>query len=149
MKVGEACTREVVIVDRNESILEAAKLMRHHHVGDVVVVRDKSTARTPVGILTDRDIVVEVLGREVDPNAVAIGDAMSFDLLTACEDDDVGETLARMRSRGVRRIPVVNRAGGLEGILTLDDYLELVTEELAGMVSLIKTGQQHEYRKRH
>lgn len=144
MKVGEVCNREVVIVDQGESVLEAAKLMRQYHVGDVVVVREGK----PVGILTDRDIVVELLAKEVDPGAVSIGEAMSYDLVTAPEEADLGETIERMRSKGVRRVPVVNRQGRLEGILAIDDYLELVTEELNGVVNLIKAEQRQEYRDR-
>jgi len=148
MKVGEVCNREVVIVDRDESILEAAKLMRSYHVGDVVVVRDKETSRTPVGILTDRDIVVELLALEVDLEAITIGDAMSFDLVIAREEDDLGETIEKMRSHGVRRMPVVNAQGGLEGILALDDYVEVMAEQFGDLVQLIRNEQRQEYRER-
>lgn len=144
MKVGEVCNREVVIVERGETILEAAKLMRHYHIGDVVVVQDGK----PVGILTDRDIVVELLAKEVDLTTVTIGDAMSFNLVTAREEDDLSEAIVTMRNKGVRRIPVVDHRGRLAGILSTDDYLELVTEELEGMVNLIKTEQRQELQNR-
>lgn len=148
MKVREICNREVVIVGRDDSILEAAKLMRHLHVGDVVVVRDRSGERVPVGILTDRDIVVKLLAREVDPKSVSIGDAMSFEVITAQEEDDVSDTIEKMRRHGVRRVPVVNRDGVLEGIFSLDDYLELMAEEFGSLAQLIKIEQRQEYRER-
>jgi len=148
MKVGEVCNREVVIVDRQDSILDAARLMRHLHVGNVVVVRDRRSGRVPVGILTDRDIVVEMLAREVDLEAVSIGDAMSFELVTAREEDDLDDTIETMRLHGVRRIPVVNGQGGLEGIFSLDDYIELLAERFGSLAQLIKTEQRLEYRER-
>lgn len=144
MKVGEVCNREVVVVNRDQSILDAAKLMRSFHVGDVVVVQDAGSVRTPVGILTDRDIVVKLLAREIDLAAVSIGDAMSFDLVTAGEEDSVIDAIEKMRNQGVRRIPVVSSQGGLEGILSLDDCLELVAEQVDDLVQLIKTEQRRE-----
>lgn len=144
MRVGDVCNREVIVVNRDQSILEAAKLMRSFHVGDVVVVREKGSVRTPVGILTDRDIVVKLLAMEIDLTAVSIGDAMSFDLVTAGEEDSVIEAIEKMRNQGVRRIPVVNSQGGLEGILSLDDCLELVAEQVGDLVQLIKTEQRRE-----
>jgi CBS domain-containing protein len=144
MKVGEVCNREVVVVNRDQSILDAAKLMRSFHVGDVVVVQDAGSVRTPVGILTDRDIVVKLLAREIDLAVVSIGDAMSFDLVTAGEEDSVIDAIEKMRNHGVRRIPVVSSQGGLEGILSLDDCLELVAEQVGDLVQLIKTEQRRE-----
>jgi CBS domain-containing protein len=144
MIVGEVCTREVVFIDRDASILEAARLMRQHHVGDVIVADDRHGEWVPVGILTDRDIVVELLAREVDLNAVSIGDVMSLDLLTAEEDADLTETIKTMRSRGVRRVPVLNRGGGLVGILAADDLIELIAEQLSDVVGLIAAEQKRE-----
>ena len=144
MRVGEACNREVVIIDRKETIVEAARLMRAHHVGDVVVVEQRPIGKMPVGILTDRDIVVELLAQEVDFRSLSIEDCMSFDLLQAREDEDLLEVLERMRGKGVRRIPVVSSNGALQGILTFDDIIELLAEQVHNLVSLMHTGQQHE-----
>lgn len=147
MKVGEICTREVVIIEKNASVLEAAKLMRAYHVGDIVAVEPHPGERIPVGILTDRDIVVELIAGGVDLQSVTVGDVMSYQLVTALEDDDVIETVKRMRNRGVRRIPVVNGRGGLEGILSLDDLLDLLAEQLSDIVFLIKREQKEEEEK--
>lgn len=148
MLVGELCNREVVIVDRDATILEAAKLMRWHHVGDVIVAEERGGEKVPIGILTDRDIVVELLAEEIDLAIVSVGDAMSFELLTAAENDDLLETVQRMRNRGVRRLPVVNAAGGLVGILTLDDVLEILAEQLSDVVRLVGNEQHAEHERR-
>ena len=105
--------------------------MRDHHVGDVIVVEHKENGRIPVGILTDRDILIGLLAEGIDLNAVTAGDVMSSELITVEEYDDILVTIELMQDKGVRRIPVVNREGGLEGILAVDDMIELFAEELA------------------
>ena len=148
MNAGELCNREVVIVNRDQTILDAAKLMREYHVGDVVVVEKQKEANVPVGILTDRDIVIKILAQDLDAGKVQIGDTMSFDLLTALEDDEILETVKRMRGRGVRRIPVVNAQGGLEGIIAVDDLVDLLAEQMAELVALISSEQRQEQKNR-
>lgn len=86
MSAGEYCNREVVVVDKRESVRAAIALMRKHHVGDVIVVDEKAGARRPLGILTDRDIVMELLAEDVDLDAVDIGDVMSDELETVGEN---------------------------------------------------------------
>jgi CBS domain-containing protein len=136
MTVGEFCNREVVIASEEATIVEAAQLMRRYHVGDVVIVDHSKSPPVPIGILTDRDIVVEIIAAEVSLDSVKVGDVMSNELITAQEDDGIWDTLQRMRGRGVRRIPVVNAQGGLEGILTVDDLLELFSEELINLAKI-------------
>ena len=130
MTVGKFCNREVIIADKNSSIAEIAKLMRKHHVGDVVLVNDKGGRATPIGILTDRDIVIELIACDVPLDSVSAGDVMSYELVTAREEDSIWDTLQRMRAKGIRRVPVVNDKDELEGILSVDDLLELFAEEL-------------------
>lgn len=148
MNAGEICNREVVIINRDQTILDAAKLMREYHVGDVVVVEKQKEANVPVGILTDRDIVIKILAQDLDAGKVQISDAMSFDLLTALEEDEILETVKRMRGRGVRRIPVVNAQGGLEGIIAVDDLVDLLAEQMADLVALISSEQRQEQKNR-
>lgn len=135
MPIGEICNREVVIMFAHESATEAARLMRQYHVGDVVVVEEKNGRRLPVGIVTDRDLVVEVMAKEVDPALFSVGDLMnppgSGGLVTAREEDGVWETILRMRRHGVRRVPVVDREGALVGIVSADDLAALLAEEFA------------------
>ena len=148
MKTGEACNRTVIVVGRATPLGEAAKLMREHHVGSLVVAED-TDGRAPVGIVTDRDMVVEVLAAGLDYRILTVGEIMGAKLVTASEEDDCLETLQRMRSRGVRRLPVVNAQGGLVGIITIDDLLEIVGEELGEIVQAIGTEQGREAKLRH
>jgi CBS domain-containing protein len=148
MTVGEACNREVIFVDREATIVEAAQLMRTHHVGDVVVAEMRDGVRAPVGILTDRDIAVELVAEEVALTAVSVGDAMSLGLLAVREAEELSEAIGQMKVRGVRRAPVVDDRGALVGILAVDDLLELVAEQLADLVKLISVGQTRERQRR-
>jgi CBS domain-containing protein len=148
MSVGQFCNRDTVILRKEDSIIEAAKLMREFHVGSAVVVEDSVSGAKPVGIITDRDLVIEILAAELDPNAVTVGDIMSYDLTTAREEDGLWETLQRMRVKGVRRIPVVNQQGLLAGILTSDDLLEILAGELTELVKIIGKEQEREQKTR-
>ena len=150
MSIGEICNREVIVIDKDSSIMEAAKLMREHHVGTLVVIEERTAVddAIPVGILTDRDIVIEVIAEEVDFNAIAVRDVMSDELVTARETDGIWETMQRLRARGIRRVPVVTEAGKLAGILAVDDLLELLAEELTDLSKLIKREHQYEQEMR-
>jgi CBS domain-containing protein len=130
MTVGKFCNREVIIAEKNITVTEVAKLMRQHHVGDVVVVDSSGGKTKPIGILTDRDVVIELIACDVAPDSVSAGDVMSYELVTAPEGDSIWDTLQKMRAKGIRRIPVVNETGELEGILSVDDLLELFAEEI-------------------
>lgn len=144
MPIGEICNREVVIVQPGCSTSEAARLMRQHHVGNVVVVEERGGVRVPVGIVTDRDLVVEIMAPELDQTAMTVGDIMVPGLATVTENAGVFEAIEYMRAKGVRRLPVVNNSGGLAGILTLDDLLELMAEELLALAKLVKYEQKKE-----
>lgn len=148
MRVGEVCNREVVVIDRNATLLEAAKLMRSEHVGDVVVTDEQDGNQIPVGILTDRDMVIALIAEEVPLNAVSVGDVMSFELIIARESDGWFETIERMRDRGIRRLPVVAENGSLVGILTVDDMLDLLAEQLSALVRLVASERRHEEQRR-
>lgn len=149
MSVSEFCNREVVIVRADESVMDAVRLMRSQHVGDVVVIRETAGQNIPVGILTDRDIVIEVLAEEVEPGSVTVGDIMSPEMYTVPEGVALLDAIELMRDKGVRRLPVVNPEGGLAGLLTVDDILELVAEQLTDLVRLIGHEQARERRLRN
>ena len=143
MPISEICNREVVYAQRDNSTLEAAQLMRQHHVGDLVVVDENKGIKVPAGIITDRDLVVEIMATGLDPTAITVGDVMTPELAVVKEDAGLYESIQYMRSIGVRRLPVVNANGGLVGILTLDDMLELLAEEMTTLAKLVK----HEHKK--
>jgi CBS domain-containing protein len=144
MTVGKICNREVVITTPEATLIAVAKLMREYHVGDVVVVNARGDEKVPVGIITDRDIVLAIVASEVDLDAVLAGDIMSHELLTAGEQESIWDVLQRMRSHGVRRLPVVNARGGLEGILSVNDFLELISDELLALAQVATRQQQRE-----
>ncbi len=144
MPIGEICTRQVVIVKRKDSILEAARLMRRFHVGNVVVVDEANGRTVPVGILTDRDIVIEIIAKEVPLNSVFVEDVMSSDLMTLEEKRGIWDSIQCMRARGVRRIVVVNEGGSLVGIVSIDDLLELLSGELLDLVKVVMKEQDRE-----
>jgi CBS domain-containing protein len=144
MPISEVCNREVVIVRAGDSVLEAARLMRQHHVGDVLVVEDRGGSRVPIGIVTDRDLVVEIMAAQLDPTAITVSDIMVSELVTVKESAGLFEAIEYMHAKGVRRLPVVDDSGGLVGILTLDDLLELLAEEMAALARLVKYEQKKE-----
>jgi CBS domain-containing protein len=144
MAVGEICNREVVIAERSLSVVHAAQLMRTHHVGDLVVVEARDGRKYPVGILTDRDIVVGVVAAGVNPESLKVGDIMGPEVATVRESEGLFEALRYMRDKGVRRMPVVDSLGGLVGILTMDDMLSLLAEEMTELAKLVSHERQHE-----
>ena len=148
MTVGKVCNREVVFIRREASVPEAARLMREYHVGDIVVVDETTGKRVPVGIVTDRDIVLEVIAAGVNVNDVSVGDIMSNGLVTARENDSVLDTIKIMRAKGVRRLPVINDDNELSGILSVDDLIDLMSEQIADLAKLIAREQKHEQEKR-
>lgn len=148
MPVGDICIREVFIATPDTTVLEAAQLMRENHVGDLLVMDPSKGSRVPVGIVTDRDIVVAVVAPDLDPALLTVGDVMSSELETALEDQGVFETIQQMRSAGVRRIPVVTRQGDLVGIVSIDDLIQLLAEEMTELAKLISREQRRELHAR-
>jgi CBS domain-containing protein len=148
MLLKEVCVLDVVCCARSTGIIEAARLMRKHHTGDLIVVDDPDEERIPAGIITDRDIVVEVLGNGLDPMKTAVSDVMSSKLVIAHEGEDTAVAVERMHQHGVRRVPVVNRQGSLIGVFTLDDALKLHAARASELVEIVAKEQTHERRTR-
>ena len=141
---GQLCSRDVVFTTREATVQSAAKLMRHYHVGTVVVVDDANGRRIPVGIVTDRDIVVEINALDLDPGVITVGDIMTSELVMVREDEGLLETMEVMRHKGVRRLPVVDRAGNLAGILSIDDLLEVLAEQMTELTRIVGRERAHE-----
>ncbi len=113
-------------------------------MGDLVVV-DKVGGRTvPVGVITDRDVAIEVVAMGVDPEMIKVGEVMGPELVTAGEAETVYDTIQRMRARGVRRIPVLDAQGGLAGIVSLADLLEFLAEEITQLAKVFYREQSRE-----
>lgn len=148
MKTGSACTKDVVFVDRETTIYQAAATMREQHVGDLVVVDSAKHTKKPVGLLTDRDIVLSVVAPRLDPNVFTVGDVMSQGIMTVPADQDVFETVHAMRVRGVRRVPVVDKDGEIEGVFALDDFVSLLAREMDEVSKLIYRERDREAKTR-
>ncbi|MEP7296443.1 MAG: CBS domain-containing protein [Burkholderiales bacterium] len=148
MLLKDVCVLEVVSCGRDTRISEAAQLMRERHCGDLVVVDDPRGERVPAGILTDRDIVVEVLGKGLDPATTTVAEVMTRTLAIALDTEGTDVAIERMRQHGVRRLPVVNHAGGLVGIFTLDDALRLNATHALELIDVAAKGLEHERRTR-
>lgn len=148
MAIYEICVPHVVHSPRDTTIQEAAQYMRRHHVGDLVVTDRVNGITIPVGIVTDRDIVLSVVAPGLDPKAITVGDIMNDNLVTIRGELGLMDALQKMRVHGVRRIPVVRESGELVGILTLDDLLGLLAEEMGEVSKLIAREHSRELRAR-
>lgn len=148
MLLNSICTPDVVCCEPATTALAAARIMRRRHIGDLVVVDDEAGDRVPLGIVTDRDIVVEVLGNDLNPATTPVSSVIRTPVVIGREDEDVSEALERMRIHGVRRMPVVSSSGQLIGIVTLDDLLKLVASDVNNLVDVVSREQGREHRTR-
>ena len=148
MNVGHYCNRSVVIVSGEETATAAAVLMRRYHVGTVVVVEERDEQSHPVGVVTDRDLVIEIMATELDPDAMTVGDLITDPPVLAREDDSLFDTLEVMQRKGVRRVPVVSGSGVLVGIITADDVLGLLAEMLDDLAAMVERQRDLEFRRR-
>jgi CBS domain-containing protein len=146
MLLKEICVLDVASCGRDAGILEAARLMRQHHTGDLIVVDDPDGDRVPVGIVTDRDIVVEVLANGLDLTETRVAQIMSAKLVIAAAAEDTSDAMDRMRLHGVRRLPVVDHDGRLMGIVTLDDMLTLHAAQATALAEIVSKEQHREHR---
>ena len=143
--IASICNRDVAFTTRETTVAAAAKLMRHGHVGSLVIVEQLNGGkRMPVGIITDRDIVVEVIATGLDPAVITVGDIMAQELVVGREGDSVLEALEIMRFKGVRRLPTVGPDGQLVGIVTADDLIEVLAEELGELAKIVAHEQSRE-----
>ena len=147
MNAGSVCKRGVVTVAPMDDLVAAAHLMREKHVGYLIVSEASGPSRNErrvVGVLTDRDIVVAVLAQEVDAHALKVGDVMTRNPLLIEEEQSIEAVLHHMREAGVRRVPVVDRSGALSGVLSIDDVLERIAEQLINIAGSIRNEQRME-----
>jgi CBS domain-containing protein len=146
MRVGTLCQRLVFTIRRTDEVTHAADVMREKHVGYLVVVAPDPAEGflRPVGVLTDRDIVVSVVARDLDPRAVRVGDIMTMNPVTARSSDAMEAALRKMRAAGVRRLPIVDGHGELVGVLSMDDVLECIAGDAEDLVGALRHERQVE-----
>jgi predicted transcriptional regulator len=123
-------------------------MMRDAHIGNVVVVENREGKKVPVGVVTDRDIAVQLVAKEIAPHEIAVSDLMGQELFVAHEEEDIHDVIQRMRYRGVRRLPVVSSDGALAGVIALDDLLEYLADELVGIARVSSRGRYAERQRR-
>jgi CBS domain-containing protein len=148
LNAGDVCNRIVTVADRRMTVVQAAQLMRERHVGCLIVGDEVGAGRLVVGIVTDRDIVTSVVAKEADPSMLRVEDVMTGDVVTALEEDSVMDLLGIMRRKGLRRIPIITPQGALVGLVTLDDLLEIMAEQLRTIVLAIQAEQLRERKVR-
>jgi CBS domain-containing protein len=146
--IGQICNREAVVTTRDKTVSDAARLMREHHVGSVIVVEQRDGDQHPIGIVTDRDIAVEIVALDLDPRDVKVGELMGPTLVVAREADDLRETLQLMRVHGVRRLPVMSTRGALVGIVASDDLICVLAEDIATLAAVTERERAREATER-
>jgi len=143
MSLVDLCTRSPIMIAADASLVEAAQQMRARHVGFLVVTADGGNG-PPLGVLTDRDIVIEVVSEGVDPTTVTAEDAMTREPLVVRSDASPEQVLAQMRAFGVRRAPVVDAAGSVVGVVSLDDILDWLADTLGNAAAVVRHEQRIE-----
>lgn len=147
MAVGDLCSRKVVIAFRKDTVADACRLMRENHIGSVVVVED-GARNAPVGMITDRDVAIGVVALGLDPETTLVEAVMRPGIAAVAETDSVRDAIALMRDQGVRRLPVVDRAGRLAGVIAADDLLDLLAGEISDLAVMVSRGMTREHNER-
>jgi CBS domain-containing protein len=135
MSVGRICVREVDTAEVSESVQAAADRMNSRNVGTLLVL---NPLKQPLGIITDRDLAVRVVAKGKDPFSTKVGDVMTLFPRSVREDTPIEQAITLMRAGPYRRLPVVDDADKLVGLLSIDDILDLLTEEFREIGALLK-----------
>lgn len=148
MTAAELCVRTVVVTERRTPLPQAARLMREHHVGSLVVVDETADGRQVAGLLTDRDIVTAVVAREVPASTLHVEDVMTSDVVCVDENDSLPDVLEIMKSRRVRRVPVTGPQRRLIGVIASDDAVRALADELHSLAHALGEQSKVEQIKR-
>lgn len=146
-QLKDFATSVVAVVEPETPAVVVAQLMRRHHIGALVVV-DAAEKTRPVGIVTDRDLVLELMAEGLDPAVFTAGDIMSVDLVLATPDMDAMEAVELMKTHRLRRLVIADDAGRLMGIATMEDVLELLARELANLAAGLAGARDREINER-
>ncbi len=148
MRVQQLCTPDIACCGPRTTVSGAARLMRERHVGDLVVVDDPDGDHTPLGMVSDRDLVIEALARDLDPARTLVHEIMSAPVVVAGSTEDVSEAIKRMRIHGVRRVPVMSEDRKLVGIVCVDDLIKQLAQDARALIEVIDRAQSRERRTR-
>lgn len=144
-KIGK---RRVATVLPEMTVRDAARVMREAHLGDVIVVEQRDQKVFPVGILTDRDIVMSTTALGVSPVDFLVGDVMTRNLVTAGSHEPLNRVIDLMKEHGVKRIPIVSPDGELDGIVSIEDVMRLLSEEMCALSQVYERQRANEAERR-
>ena len=142
MPISDLCTTDLVCIEKDATLKHASQLMKKHHVGGLVVVEANNKSK-PVGILTDRDIVLSVVAENLSPN-MKVQDIMTKELVKVHKKEGISKVIEIMEDKAVRRMIVVDEAGNACGLVSSDDILQLVSKELNGLGRLVQKQLKNE-----
>lgn len=148
MNIANLCRRRVVSVGVDATLKEAAALMRTEHVGALLVTAADGAQPRAVGMLTDRDLAIEVLARDMDAHGLRVGQLASRGLVTVPENGDLSQAVAAMEAAGVRRLVVTAESGEVTGFVAADDLLSALADELSGLSRALRKGMAREAQQR-
>jgi CBS domain-containing protein len=146
-RLKDFATAVVAVAEPDTTAFVAAQLMRKHHIGALVVI-DAKEKNCPVGVLTDRDLVLALMAEGLDPTLFTVGDIMSIEPVVAHPDMDAMDAVQLMRMHRVRRLVIVDGPGRLVGIVTMEDVLELLTRELTSLAAAVIGARDREFEQR-
>ncbi|MFT6992129.1 MAG: CBS domain-containing protein [Paraglaciecola sp.] len=144
MNVGEICSKNIVHVSPQHSVLDMARIMREQHVSSVVVVDNIDGEIRPLGLITDRDLMIDVLAAKLDPSVLTAEDIITSELICVTETHDVREALKYLRYYAVSKAPVVNVNGVLVGLFSIEDSLATLSGEFSELVQLLSNELMNE-----
>lgn len=148
MSLRQYCDNEVSLLTQDSSILEAAQVMRKNHVGEVIIVEHQKAKTIPLGIVTDRDLVIEIMAMEVDVEKINLGSIMCFELITVSDDTSLNDALEIMQINGIRRAPVIDGSGALIGLINIESILKILTQDMTKLLKLFNTEKRIEKTRR-
>lgn len=140
MTIRELCRHPVVAIDQAATLADAARQMRRHHVGALAVTAEDGGPRQVVGIVTDRDLAVEALARDLTPSDVRVGQVAQRQLVAVPAVADIGQALQTMQQHGVRRLLVVEADGRLAGLVSIDDMAEALALQFNALAGVLRSG---------
>ncbi len=134
MAITECCHENVVTAAPTAAILDIIELMKDRNIGSVVITEKKK----PVGIITDRDILLRVIAQGKDLGNIKVKEVMTKKPMVLSEEIGLFDALKKMEGKKFRRFPVVDAKGELKGILTIDDLISHLISELSIITGIIE-----------
>ena len=147
MKIVDLCTREVIGIVAHSSVQDAALLMEKEHVGALVVVTNDDPCRV-MGVVTDRDLALDVLGKGMDSGALRVAELVKAPPLAVSSSAALQDGVAAMEKGGVRRLLVVDDDGGVVGLVAAEDLMGAISAELATLSRALHSNIEREKSRR-